>query len=84
DALPEDIPEFAGLLVENDKGLVYLPGLLASSALHFTNSNGDARKLIDGGGVKVGGEVVSDYELDPAALKGQVIQVGKRKFAKLM
>ncbi len=82
-AAPEDIPLFAGELVTNDEGLVYLAGLLAESQL--AASAGEARRLIDGGGVKLNGDPVAPktYNIDPAKLAGATLQVGKRKFIRL-
>jgi len=82
--IPEDIPEFAADLTPNDEGLVYLAKILNDAGL--ASSVGEARRLIDGGGVKVNGEAVSAkmYNVDAALLVGAVIQVGKRKFVKLV
>ncbi len=82
--IPDDIPEFAADLTPNDEGKVYLAKLLADAGL--AQSAGEARRLIDGGGVKVNGEPVpaKAYNVDPAMLAGATIQVGKRKFAKLV
>jgi tyrosyl-tRNA synthetase len=51
----------------------------------FANTNGEARRFIKGGAVRVGGEVVRDEKLALGAedLKGQVLQVGKRRYARL-
>jgi tyrosyl-tRNA synthetase len=47
-------------------------------------SKGEARRLIDGGGVKVNGEVVSTYDLKiESGTKGTLIQKGKRGFVKV-
>ncbi len=82
--VPEDIPQFAADLTPNDEGKVYLAKLLADAKM--CNSVGEARRLIDGGGVKVNGEAVpaKSYNVDPATLAGATIQVGKRKFVKLV
>ena len=81
--IPDDIPEYAADLTPNDEGKVYLAKLLADAGM--AQSAGEARRLIDGGGVKVNGEAVpaKQYNVDPALLDGSVIQVGKRKFIKL-
>ena len=81
---PEDIPEYAADLTPNDEGKVYLAKLLADAGL--APSIGEGRRLIDGGGVKVNGEPVpaKEYNVDPALLEGATLQVGKRKFAKLV
>ena len=82
--VPDDIPEFAADLTPNDEGKVYLAKLLNEAKL--AQSVGEARRLIDGGGVKINGEAVpaKEYNVDPALLKDAVIQVGKRKFARLV
>ncbi len=81
--MPEDIPEFAADLTPNEEGKVYLAKLLAEAGM--CSSVGDARRMIDGGGVKINGEQVpaKSYNVDPAGLEGAVVQVGKRKFVKL-
>lgn len=81
--IPEDIPEFAADLTPNDEGKVYLAKLIADAGL--TNSTGDARRMIDQGGVKVNGEAVpaKAYNVEPSLLEGAVVQVGKRKFVRL-
>ena len=48
----------------------------------LTASSGEANRLIDGGGVRVDGSVVSDKGLKLAA-GTYVLQVGKRKFARV-
>ena len=82
--VPEDIPEFAADLTPNEEGPVYLAKLIADSGL--TKSTGDARRMIDQGGVKINGEVVAAkaYNVAPESLSGAVIQVGKRKFVRLV
>lgn len=82
--VPEDIPEYAADLTPNDEGKVYLARLIADAGM--ASSVGEARRLIDGGGVRIDGEAVpaKAYNVDPAALKGAVLQVGKRKFARLV
>jgi len=50
-------------------------------------SSGEARRQIQGGGVKLDGEKVSDVDLtfdSPEALDGKVLQVGKKKFVRLV
>jgi len=85
-AMPTDIPEaeIDWGSASNDAGRVFLPTLMTQ--LNLANSSGEARRLIDGGGVKVDGQalVAKVYELDPQELQGKVLQVGKRKFVKLM
>ena len=82
--IPADIQEFAIELVEDaDKGGVYLPAVIVECGL--AKSNGDARRLIDGGGFKVNGKALpaKTYHVPAADLAGAVLQAGKRNFAKL-
>ncbi len=66
------------------EGKVWLPRLLTLTGL--ASSNGEARRLIEQGGVKVDDVVITDpkAELEPDALRGAVVQVGKRKFLRLI
>ncbi|MEG0845531.1 MAG: tyrosine--tRNA ligase, partial [Raoultibacter sp.] len=68
--MPTDIPEFAADLTPNDEGKVYLAKLLADAGL--APSAAEARRLIDGGGVKINNEPVAAkcYNVDPALLVG--------------
>lgn len=81
--IPEDIPEFAADLTPNEEGLVYVAKLISDAGL--TNSTGDARRMIDQGGVKINGEALApkSYNVAPELLSDAVIQVGKRKFVRL-
>ena len=82
--IPDDVPECSVNLTPNDEGKVYLAKLLAETDL--ASGTGEARRLIDGGGVKINGETVpaKQYNVDPSALVGATLQVGKRKFVKLV
>jgi tyrosyl-tRNA synthetase len=75
---PADVEE----VTLTDDGTVHLPALLAE---HFGLSRSEGRRLIEQGGVRVGGRVVEGGELDvPAAeLDGEIVQVGKRRFKRL-
>jgi tyrosyl-tRNA synthetase len=80
---PDDIPTVSVDLSTNDEGKVYLARVLADAGL--AKSAGEARRLIDGGGVKVNGEKVEPkaYNVEAASLAGATIQVGKLHFARL-
>ena len=73
--IPEDIPEVA--LSGAPLGI----GALLKQA-NLAPSTSEANRLIDGGGVRVDGAVVSDKGLKLAA-GSYVVQVGKRKFARV-
>jgi tyrosyl-tRNA synthetase len=51
----------------------------------FASTNGEARRFIKGGAVRVGGRVVRDERLSlpSTEIEGQVLQVGKRRYARL-
>jgi tyrosyl-tRNA synthetase len=51
----------------------------------FASTNGEARRFIKGGAVRVGGRVVRDERLSLSSteIEGQVLQVGKRRYARL-
>jgi tyrosyl-tRNA synthetase len=74
---PEDVPELT--LPAGDP--VHLPALLVSGL--GVGSTSEARRLIEQGGVKLNGEAVQSLDLARGALSGAVLQVGKRRFARL-
>jgi len=81
--LPEKVPNLAippDLVID---GRVYLPKLLA--VLGLADSNSHARRLIEQGGVRLDGQPVDGdtLELPANELKGRVLQVGRRGFARL-
>jgi tyrosyl-tRNA synthetase len=61
-------------------GPAHLPAVLAEG---FGLSRSEARRLLAGGGVKVDGEALSDLDVDASQLAGRVVQVGKRRFARV-
>ncbi|MGI9950993.1 tyrosine--tRNA ligase [Moorellaceae bacterium AZ2] len=74
--IPADMPE---IVVAED--CVWLPRLLVRAGL--APSTSEARRLIVQGAVKVGGTRVTDPEAEISIPAGMVLQVGKRKFARL-
>lgn len=60
---------------------ISLPALIRDI---FDMSGAEARRMISQGAVRVDGEVVSDQEIDRSALRGKVLRVGKRRFARLL
>ena len=73
--VPDDIPE-----VQLSGAPLGMGALLKQAGL--APSTSEANRLIDGGGVRVEGSVVSDKGLKLAA-GSYVVQVGKRKFARV-
>ena len=61
---------------------VHLPLLMAGA---FEISSSEARRLLEQGGVKLDGEALGKgiLDLEPNALDGRVLQVGKRRFRRL-
>jgi tyrosyl-tRNA synthetase len=82
--LPEDIQEVPIPADLADDGAIWVPRLL--HALGLADSNAEARRRIEQGGVRLGGEVLDDpsAELSPDALRGKVLQVGRRRFVRLV
>lgn len=80
---PDDIPTVAVELEVNEAGMVYVPAVLVAAGL--AKGTGEARRLIDGGGVKVAGVALEQgtYEVAPSAIEGALLQVGKKKYAQL-
>src|SRR2546423_1077808 len=74
---PEEVPEAP--LPPGDP--LHLPTLLVD--LLGVPSTSEARRLIDQGGVRVDGEVVSELDLPRARLEGSLLQAGKRRFLRL-
>ena len=74
---PDDLPEVA--LPAGDP--VHLPALLVGS--FGVASTSEARRLVGQGGVKVDGVPVAELDVPRSALAGVVLQVGKRRFARL-
>ena len=52
--------------------------------LNFVASKGEAKRLIQGGGVKLDGEKISDLGFIVTPSLNKVLQAGKRKFARLV
>lgn len=76
--IPEDVPEVSVSLAEE----VHLPALLKD--LGLVGSNGEGRRMIDQGAVKIDGEGVpaGDYDISCERVEGRVVQVGKRRYAR--
>ncbi|MEB3289868.1 MAG: tyrosine--tRNA ligase [Leptolyngbya sp.] len=78
----EGVPEFSLSTVQFPAKLFYLVGATGLCA-----SSSDARRQIQGGGVKLDGEKLADPNQEfasPENLLGKVVQVGKKKFVRLV
>jgi len=63
-----------------DGKAVHLPAVLKTQ---FGQTTSHWRRQIDQGGVRVNGEAVAAYDLEPAALDGSVVQAGRRQFVRV-
>jgi len=75
---PDDLPAVA--IPDGDP--VHLPALLVDA--FGVNSTSEARRLINQGGVKLGGVPVGELDVPRSSLAGAVLQVGKRRHARLV
>jgi tyrosyl-tRNA synthetase len=75
---PADVPTVA--LPADDP--VWLPKALADANL--VASNGEARRLIKQGAVKVDGNRIDDESISRVELVGSTVQVGKRRFVRFL
>lgn len=76
---PDEMPE---ITFPVETGNTLLCKLLAAAELVQSNSEG--RRAIKGGGVKLNGEKISDENHEIEASGEYIIQVGKRRFAKIV
>jgi len=76
---PEDVPSVDW---PRGEGQVHVPALLSRA---FSISTSEARRSIAQGGVRIDGQPLADdsLDLDVEALDGKVIQLGKRRFARV-
>ena len=78
--VPERVPE-----VElSGDGEVWIVDLITLAG--FASTNGEARRFIRGGAVRLGGEVIGDetLSLELGDVVGKVLQVGKRRYARFV
>jgi len=74
--VPDDIPT----VPLDEEESVWLPALLRRAGL--TTSNGEGRRLIAQGAVKVDGTRIEDETVAHAEIVNRVVQVGKRRFVR--
>ena len=77
-AMPSDIPE---ITVQAPEGKITIGVMIKAAGL--AESTGEANRNIDQGGVKINGEKVTDRRQTVSAGEAFVLQVGKRKWAKV-
>jgi len=71
--VPDEMPELALDAARNIVDVIVAAG--------FTKSKGDAKRLIEGGGVSIDGEKITDWKSDA---RPGVLRAGKRNFARLV
>lgn len=81
--LPDEIPEPA-ITVEgqSDRGAVWIVALLTATGL--ARSNGAARRLIEQGGIRLDGSVVTAVDSTVAVYDPHLLQAGKRRFVRVL
>jgi tyrosyl-tRNA synthetase len=79
--VPDDVPEVR-LPVDSDE--IWIVDLITLAG--FAATNGEARRFIRGGAVRLDGEVINEeaLSLQSAGITGKVLQVGKRRYARLV
>jgi tyrosyl-tRNA synthetase len=78
--VPENVPE-----VElSGDGEVWIVDLITLAG--FASTNGEARRFIRGGAVRLDGEIIEDerLSLEPGDVVGKVLQVGKRRYVRFV
>ena len=76
--LPDEITEFD---CRDYNGNVWIVKLMTDSEMASTN--GEARRLIKGGGVCIDGDKIENENLELSLRDGMILKVGKRRFLKL-
>lgn len=77
--IPEEMPQISYIAAD-------CPLLLAKALTEagLTKSNGEARRSIDQGGVKLNGEKVSNANLELTSAGEYIVQIGKRRFVRIV
>lgn len=79
---PAEMPEYRVPAGDLEDGRAWIVALVTGSG--GASSNSEARRLIRGGGVKLNDERIDDETAKVPVRTGDVLQVGKRHFAKLV
>ncbi|MEW9033390.1 MAG: S4 domain-containing protein, partial [Planifilum fimeticola] len=79
--LPEEMDEVEIPPSELKEGKMWIVRLL--NRLGLVSSNGEARRFIQQSAVRIDGEKVTDTDAELPVTDGMVVQVGKRRFAKV-
>jgi tyrosyl-tRNA synthetase len=77
--IPDEMPQICHAL---SNGTLLLARAMTEAGL--TKSNGEGRRSIDQGGVKLNGEKVSNANLELDAAGEFIVQIGRRRFARIV
>ncbi len=77
--VPDEMPEFEIEGLDEGKNIIDL-----ITGINFAPSRGEARRLVQQGGVSINGEKILDFKHSVVSDKEFVLKVGKRKFAKIL
>lgn len=80
-ALPEQMPIVPLGAADLENGRIWIVRLIVKAGL--ASSNAEARRLIQQGGVRLDGSAVTDVDCNWSARDGAVLQVGRRRFARV-
>lgn len=81
--LPDEVPEPEVVIKgQSDLGAVWIVALVVAAGL--AKSNGEARRLIAQGGIRLDGKVVSHVDSDVALDRPRLLQAGKRRFVRVV
>lgn len=76
--LPDNVPEYP---ISLGNGTINIIQLLTETKL--VASNGEARRIIEQGGVTVDGQRISDYNAEIRIAESAIVKVGKRRFLRV-
>ena len=79
--LPDEMPSLVIKKGEMTDGKVWIVKTLVQAG--FAGSNGEARRLIQQGGVRINQQEVTLNNCDVSVKEGDVLQAGKRRFAQI-
>ncbi len=77
--IPDEMPQVSHTLSD---GTLLLARAMTEAGL--TKSNGEGRRSIDQGGVKLNGEKVSNANLELSEAGEYIVQIGRRRFARII
>ena len=80
--LPDDIPDRIIAATEIPDGKV--PAYKLAVVCGFATSNGDARRLISGGGLRLNQQKLTDPNAALTIKTGDIVQRGKREFVRIV